>query len=104
MVLFLTFLFPVTAAFAATFAYAANDSFNLRPFKIDLGGEVPHLLDLVRSTRLPSSPLYPVGPDKGIELDFLTTLRNEWLDGFNWTTQEAALNESVILSGSPQYS
>jgi hypothetical protein len=99
MVLSLSILSLV--AIVVTFADAAaavNDTFNLRPFKIDLSSQIPHLNDLVRSTRFPSKALYPnAGTEKGIELDTLLELRNEWLDSFDWETQEAELNQSAFL-------
>ncbi|KAF8188763.1 Alpha/Beta hydrolase protein [Mycena galopus ATCC 62051] len=68
-------------------------SFNVKPFTINLTSEVPRLNALVNNTRLPAEPLYPnVGFDNGIDLDFLTQLRSEWLEGFDWETQEAELN------------
>jgi hypothetical protein len=79
---------------------AANSSFNVQPFKIDLSSKIPRLNALVNNTLLPTKPLYPdVGPDKGIELDFLSELRSEWLgsSSFDWDTQQAELNQSVLL-------
>jgi hypothetical protein len=47
-------------------AGATNNSFNLKPFKIDLAGGIPRLKSLVNSTRLPAKVLYPDGaPTKG---------------------------------------
>ncbi|KAJ7931181.1 Alpha/Beta hydrolase protein [Mycena leptocephala] len=70
--------------------------FNVQPFKIDLSSKIPRLNALVNNTLLPTKPLYPdVGPDKGIELDFLSELRSEWLgsSSFDWDTQQAELNQ-----------
>ncbi|KAJ7700409.1 Alpha/Beta hydrolase protein [Mycena rosella] len=90
---FLTLL-GVAGLSASTYASAThNNSFDLKPFKIDLAGEVPRLLDLVRNTRLPAQALYPDVPDKGIALDFLRELRTDWLDSFNWEAQQAELNQ-----------
>ncbi|KAJ7259015.1 Alpha/Beta hydrolase protein [Mycena rebaudengoi] len=47
-------------------AGATNNSFNLKPFKIDLAGGIPRLKSLVNSTRLPAKVLYPdAAPTKG---------------------------------------
>jgi len=73
---------------------AADNNFDLKPFKIDLTREIPRLKSLVQNTRLPAKALYPnVGPEKGIELDFLSELRNEWLTTFDWEAQQAELNQ-----------
>ncbi|KAJ6519255.1 Alpha/Beta hydrolase protein [Mycena sanguinolenta] len=49
---------------------------------------------LVQNTRLPTTTLYPAaGIEFGIQLDFLQGLQMEWLNEFNWTKQEATLNE-----------
>ncbi|KAJ7782358.1 epoxide hydrolase [Mycena maculata] len=88
---------------------AANNSFNLTPFTIDLTSEIPRLNALMNNTHLPATALYPgVSPDKGIELDFLAELQNEWLEIFDWETQQAELNEfaqytAVIESQFAQY-
>jgi hypothetical protein len=48
---------------------------------------------LVNNTRLPAEPLYPVGQEKGIDLDVLKDLRSNWLHTFDWETQQTELNE-----------
>ncbi|KAJ7162067.1 Alpha/Beta hydrolase protein [Mycena filopes] len=82
---------------AATFVAAAAQGgrkFNLQPFRIDLGKQVPRLNALVNNTHLPAADLYPgVGQEKGTELDFLRDLRTEWLTAFDWETQQAELNQ-----------
>ncbi|KAF7328190.1 Epoxide hydrolase domain protein [Mycena venus] len=81
----------VTVALAA--ASAANNNFDVKPFKIDLTTEFSRLKSLVNLTRLPVKALYPgVGPEKGVELDFLSELRTEWLTTFDWGAQQAELN------------
>ncbi|KAJ7451846.1 Alpha/Beta hydrolase protein [Mycena galericulata] len=88
-------LFSQILVVAATFgaAFAVSNSFNVKPFKIDLANEIPRLNALVNNTRLPAKALYPVGPDKGIEFDFLRELQSQWLDGYDWETQQAELNQ-----------
>jgi hypothetical protein len=88
----LTFLF---ATAFVTSVHCANpvDSFNLTPFSINLSSGIPRLMALVNNTRLPAEPLYPVGQEKGIELDVLKDLRSNWLHTFDWETQQAELNE-----------
>ncbi|KAJ7108437.1 Alpha/Beta hydrolase protein, partial [Mycena crocata] len=84
-----------TLASASALAGAASDtSFNLKPFKIDLSHGIPRLKALVNLTRIPAKTLYPnAGSEKGIELDFLRELRNEWLETFDWDAQQAELNQ-----------
>ncbi|KAJ6556292.1 Alpha/Beta hydrolase protein [Mycena capillaripes] len=71
-----------------------HTEFNLKHFKIDLSSKVPHLTTHVRNTRLPEKPLYPdLGPDKGIQLDFLSSLKEEWVTSYDWDAEQAALND-----------
>ncbi|KAJ7884148.1 Alpha/Beta hydrolase protein [Mycena olivaceomarginata] len=68
--------------------------FELKPFKIDLSSKVPHLKTLVHNTRLPAKPLYPdLGADKGIQLYFLSSLKEEWVTSYDWDAEQATLNE-----------
>ncbi|KAF7357826.1 Epoxide hydrolase domain protein [Mycena venus] len=86
----------VVAAFASPFVAGAapNITFSVKPFKIDLAGEIPRMKSLVNNTRLPSKALYSnAGEEKGIELDFLSELRTEWLTTFDWEAQQAELNQ-----------
>ncbi|KAJ7605094.1 Alpha/Beta hydrolase protein [Roridomyces roridus] len=46
-----------TAAFAAMVVGATCDEYNLKPFKIDLCGDIPHLKALVKNTWLPEKAL-----------------------------------------------
>ncbi|KAJ7739038.1 Alpha/Beta hydrolase protein [Mycena maculata] len=81
------------AATSLPTTWAANNSFNLAPFTIDLTSEISRLNTLA-NTRLPATALYPgAGPDEGIELDFLTDLRNDWQGNFDWEMQQAELNQ-----------
>ncbi|KAJ6585638.1 Alpha/Beta hydrolase protein [Mycena capillaripes] len=82
-----------TTAVAAT--GATNDSFQVKPFRIDLAAEVPRLKSLVNNSRLPTKTLYPDGgsDERGIELDALQELRTDWLTKFNWEAQQAELNQ-----------
>ncbi|KAJ7782357.1 epoxide hydrolase N terminus-domain-containing protein [Mycena maculata] len=84
----------LVAATSFTVTFAANNSFNLTPFTIDLSSEIPRLNVLMNNTCLPATALYSgVGPDKGIELNLIAELRNEWPEIFDWETQQAELNQ-----------
>ncbi|KAJ7933783.1 Alpha/Beta hydrolase protein [Mycena leptocephala] len=85
----------VTTAFTTTLAAdTAKNSFNLKPFKIDLASEIPRLKSVVNNTRLPAKALYPnASPEKGIGLDVLQELRTDWLTKFDWEAQQAELNQ-----------
>ncbi|KAJ6621487.1 Alpha/Beta hydrolase protein [Mycena sp. CBHHK59/15] len=84
----------VTATLFASTSVEAAANFNVQPFKINLASKIPRLDALVRNTHLPEKELFPgVGPSYGVELDVLRDLQSEWLDGFDWATQEAELNE-----------
>jgi hypothetical protein len=77
-----------------TIASDAQKDFDLKPFKIDLTGEIPRLRSLVNNTRLPDKALDPdAGQEKGIELDFLRELQSDWLTNFDWKVQQTELNK-----------
>ncbi|KAF7340178.1 Epoxide hydrolase domain protein [Mycena venus] len=93
MVLSALLLGLVTAALGTPLAKPRAKP-NVQPFRIDLSAGIPHLEALVKNTNLPSTPLYPgAGIDFGIQLDFLQDLKTQWVEGYNWTEQEAELNE-----------
>ncbi|KAJ7849806.1 Alpha/Beta hydrolase protein [Mycena olivaceomarginata] len=78
---------------------SASNAFAVKPFRIDLGSEIPRLKSLVKNTRLPAKDLYPgdVGSDKisykGLSLDSLRGLKTDWVENFDWETQQAELNQ-----------
>jgi hypothetical protein len=89
----------IAIAATASAEEAANHKFNVKPFKIDLSGEIPRLKSLVKNTRLPSAALYPdAGQEKGVELDFLRELQTEWLTNYDWEAQQAKLNQFLWIS------
>ncbi|KAJ7761030.1 Alpha/Beta hydrolase protein [Mycena metata] len=93
-------IFAISANFMASVLQGAQatDTFSVKPFKINLSGEVPRLNSLVNNSRLPAGALYPgVGQEKGIEFDFLHELKTEWLTTFDWETQQTQLNQQVRL-------
>ncbi|KAF7340180.1 putative epoxide hydrolase [Mycena venus] len=93
MVLSALLLGLVTAALGTPLAKPLAKP-NVQPFRIDLSAGIPHLEALVKNTNLPSTPLYPgAGIEFGIQLDFLQDLKTQWVEGYNWTEQEAELNE-----------
>lgn len=87
------FLTAALVALLNTSHCFAADKFNLQSFSVDLSNGVDRLNALVKSARLPSKPLYPVGQEKGIELDVLRDLRSEWVENFDWEAQQAEMNK-----------
>lgn len=80
-------------AVAASFP---NQTFNVRPFTIDLSRGVPRMLKLINDTKLPEKPQYPnIGASEGIDLDVLKGLREEWLNEFDWEKEQTYLNTLV---------
>ncbi|CAG8270903.1 unnamed protein product [Penicillium salamii] len=68
--------------------------FKLQPFQIDLSSNLPRMLDLVRTTRLPAqSPYISTGSSAGISLGDLKALQDEWLTTFDWKKEEKSLNK-----------
>ncbi|KAK4160395.1 putative epoxide hydrolase [Cladorrhinum sp. PSN259] len=51
------------------------------------------MLDLIRSTRLPAKPQFPNETDAfGITLSNLKSLRDTWLQKFDWNREQASIN------------
>ncbi|KAJ7879603.1 Alpha/Beta hydrolase protein [Mycena olivaceomarginata] len=75
-------------------AGATTNTYNLKPFKINLAGKIPRLKSILHNTHLPAKALYPdAGPGKGIDLETLRELHTDWLTAFDWETQQAELNQ-----------
>lgn len=68
-------------------------SHSIRPFSIDLSSNVSRMLSLVKNARLPSKAEYPGASNVGIELDYLKSLKNLWVDGWSWDKTQAEYNE-----------
>ncbi|KAF9775825.1 hypothetical protein IL306_006040 [Fusarium sp. DS 682] len=49
-------------------------------------------MDLIGRTILPTNGEY-LDPKAGIDLDTLTSLKNEWIDNFDWETEQQKLNK-----------
>ena len=65
----------------------------VQPFTVDLSKNVPHMLDMIRSTRLPTKPEFPGEKDAfGIDLEDLRSLRDTWLHDFDWKREQASIN------------
>ena len=77
---------------AAAANAVSSTSFNLKPFKVDLSSRIPRLHSLVNNTQLLSAPLYAVDEEKGVELDFLVDLKDQWVTTYDWDQQQAELN------------
>ncbi|KAG9082412.1 hypothetical protein FS749_006855 [Ceratobasidium sp. UAMH 11750] len=73
-------------------APAILGAYDVRPFKINLSSKVPHLKDLVQRTKLPSySVLGSAGA--GISLAWLKDRQSDWLNKYDWSKEQAALNK-----------
>ncbi|TRX98522.1 hypothetical protein FHL15_000596 [Xylaria flabelliformis] len=71
----------------------------VKSFQVDLSERVPHMLDLIRNTQLPSSDYVAASESTndtlstGISLHTLKDLQNEWLTGFDWDEEQASINK-----------
>ncbi|KAI1118290.1 alpha/beta-hydrolase [Nemania sp. NC0429] len=80
-------------------AGAAIQNLQVKPFEIDLSQGVPHMLDLIRNTRLPSSDYVAATESTndtvstGMPLHTLKDLRNKWVSDFNWDKEQASINK-----------
>ncbi|KAL8903856.1 MAG: hypothetical protein Q9207_003654 [Kuettlingeria erythrocarpa] len=62
------------------------------------------MLELVNDTQLPEKPQYPnIGASEGIDLDVLKSLREQWLNEFDWEKEQTYLNtfnhSTVVIEG-----
>ncbi|CAE6385263.1 unnamed protein product [Rhizoctonia solani] len=81
-----------TSALLALTPGAIGLSYNVKPFKVNLSAKVPHLKDLVQRTKLPDySVLGSTGA--GVPLDWLKARQKDWLNKFDWSKEEAAMNK-----------
>ncbi|KAK0756232.1 hypothetical protein N5P37_011147 [Trichoderma harzianum] len=68
-------------------------------FKIDLSHRVPHMVDMIKRTELPSSELEIAinsrndSTNTGISLSKLGSLRSQWLHDFDWEKEQLELNQ-----------
>jgi hypothetical protein len=70
-----------------------SGAFNLQPFQFNISDRLPRMYELLRETKLPDEPQYPgVGATKGIDLDVLKSLRDQWLNEYNWEQEQEYLN------------
>lgn len=96
--LFLNLLLA-TASNAAAVASSAPTT-----FKVDLSSGVPHMLDLIQKTTLPTTEdpaalnTYNLTETTGLPLTTLASLQNEWVNGFNWSAEEDAMNKYLNLT------
>lgn len=71
----------------------------VHPFEVNLSSRVPHMLDMIRRTELPSGDLdaavedYNASVSTGISLAGLKNLRSHWLNDFDWDKEQRNLNE-----------
>ncbi|KAI0013888.1 Alpha/Beta hydrolase protein [Xylariaceae sp. FL0662B] len=73
---------------------AVADNYDLRPFKVDVAGRVPHMLDLINRTNLPEHDVFPGDNSSfGMSLDVLRSLKNQWTEDFDWQTEQDAINK-----------
>lgn len=62
------------------------------------------MLDLIQKTTLPTTEdpaavnSYNLTETTGLPLTTLASLRNEWINGFNWTAEEDAINKYKYLT------
>ncbi|KAJ8116998.1 hypothetical protein ONZ43_g4309 [Nemania bipapillata] len=78
---------------------APTQQFEVRPFQINLSNRVPHMLELIQGTQL---PLYELAAAResmndtlstGISLKTLEDLKQQWITGFKWDDEQAAINK-----------
>lgn len=74
----------------------------ITPFKIDLSHRIPHMIDMVKKTQLPSQDLETAVDSRndttstGISLDKIESLRSQWLHNFDWEKEQLELNQYEV--------
>jgi hypothetical protein len=72
------------------------------PLQINLSERVPHMLDLVQRTHLPSAELpaakdsYNTTVSSGVPLSTLNGFQEEWITSFNWENEQESINRYDI--------
>jgi hypothetical protein len=77
-------------------AVSAAGNYDLKPFKINIDPhEVERMNSLVKYTRLPSATDFSGSSDEslGMTTKELQALKNEWVNEYDWTKQQASLNK-----------
>lgn len=81
---------------------------SVEPLKINLSERVPHMLDLVQRTHLPSTELpaakdsYNTTLSSGMSLSILQSLQKEWVTSFSWEKEQESINryDEILASSS----
>lgn len=91
--------YTVVLALAAVSDSTPLDCKLIRPTEIDLSAKVPHMLDMIRQTRLPAFDLSAARESQnmtesfGVGLNTLNRLKDQWLNDFDWEVEQATLNK-----------
>ncbi|UKZ55950.1 hypothetical protein TrVGV298_009774 [Trichoderma virens] len=88
---------------------ARTKELRISPFKIDLSHRIPHMIDLLKRTQLPSNDLEiavdsrNVTTSTGTSLSKIESLRSQWLHNFDWEKEQLELNRlehfTTIIEG-----
>ena len=70
----------------------SSHCYHVKPFTIDLSDRVPHMLDLLYNAQLPDALPQSPGPEAGMDVATLRSLRDQWVNDFDWTKEQSALN------------
>jgi hypothetical protein len=76
----------------------------VKTLQINLSERLPHMLDLVQRTQLPSAELpaakdnYNTTLSSGVPLSTLKSLQKEWITNFNWEKEQESINQYDIES------
>ena len=78
----------------ASFPPVMTDSSTPCPFRVEFPQEeVERMRRLLKDTRLPAAPPIPgAGWDYGVDLDWLKSMRDAWLDEYDWRAVERRMN------------
>ncbi|KEP45150.1 epoxide hydrolase amino-terminal protein, partial [Rhizoctonia solani 123E] len=67
--------------------------YDIKPFKVNLSSRVAHLKELVKLTKLPETSALGGKAGAGIDLNWLKDRQKDWVGGYDWNKEQAAMNK-----------
>lgn len=107
--LLLVCLVAPLAGAASTYGQAASptydeeqQSYSLRHFKVDFSDRIPHMIQLIKQTKLPEFEVPAAKASEnitlstGVSLHGLSEWRRRWLEDVDWNEEHKAFNQYDI--------
>lgn len=85
-------LYGFFTAMASAAAEPSVGKFNVNAFKIDLSSKVDRMKERIENTKLPARPEYSGASGVGIEIEYLRTLKQKWVENWDWALEQKLFN------------